>query len=339
MNIKNPFVIKATAVANEFIDKYMPSANGEYVKVYLYVIRHEDEQIGISDIADALNHTEADVRRALAYWKKFGVLEEEAEPAMPTAKEETAAAAESVMPSEMDRKTEKKDILSAGAQKPERKVYTADEIGRLAGDEEFTQLIYIAQKYMNRLFTQRDSEVMAYMYDGLKLSAELIEYLIEYCVQNQHTSLRYMEKVAIDWHEKGIRTVEQAKARTEGFSKDYFAVMRAFGLNDRRPGAAEITYLEKWFGNYGFTRKLIVEACNRTIEAIHQPSFQYADKILTEWKKAGVKTLEDIETLAGRRKTNAQPAAKKQTGNRFHNFEQRNTDYDALVMELWKKEK
>ena len=91
MNIKNPLVIKATAVANEFIDKYMPSANGEYVKVYLYILRHEQDPIEVTDIADALNHTEADVRRALAYWKKFGILEEEAR-AEKSGAEESAAA-------------------------------------------------------------------------------------------------------------------------------------------------------------------------------------------------------------------------------------------------------
>ncbi|WP_243009135.1 DnaD domain protein [Clostridium sp. AM58-1XD] len=373
MNIKNPFVIKATAVANEFIDKYMPSANGEYVKVYLYVLRHEQETIEIADIADALNHTEADVKRALAYWKKYGILEEAAgTEADVSGAGETAAALSGSggkQPDQTYRKPaqeRKKPVQeyqkpvqehqrpvqehqrpvqtyqqSGASSAGTRKVYSVDEINRLSGDEEFTQLLYIAQKYMNRLFTQRDSEVMAYLYDGLKLPAELIEYLIEYCVQNQHTSLRYMEKVAIDWHEKGIGTVDQAKARAEGFSKDYFAVMKAFGLGDRRPGEAEITYLDKWFGEYGFTRKMVVDACNRTIEAIHQPSFQYADKILSEWKKAGVRTLEDVEVLAGRRKkTGATAPAKKQAQtNRFHNFEQRNTDYDALVMELWQKEK
>ena len=362
MYIKNPFVIKATAVANEFIDKYMPSANGEYVKVYLYVLRHEQEQIEIADIADALNHTEADVKRALAYWKKYGILEEAAKQETEVSgAEETAAAVSSTKQqsprtyrtgAQPDQKPQQQPKAShpsypsaqqqAGSLSADaRKVYTADEINRLSGDEEFTQLLYIAQKYMNRLFTQRDSEVMAYLYDGLKLPAELIEYLIEYCVQNQHTSLRYMEKVAIDWHEKGVHTVDQAKARTEGFSKDYFAVMKAFGLGDRRPGEAEITYLDKWFGEYGFTRKMVVDACNRTIESIHQPSFQYADKILSEWKKAGVRTPEDVEVLAGRRKKTgaAAPAKKAAQSNRFHNFEQRNTDYDALVMELWQKEK
>ena len=60
-------------LANEFIDTYM-AANGEYVKVYLYVLRHQGEDITIELIADALNHTESDVRRALSYWKKAGVL-------------------------------------------------------------------------------------------------------------------------------------------------------------------------------------------------------------------------------------------------------------------------
>lgn len=328
MNIKNPLVIKATVVANEFIDKYMPSANGEYVKVYLYILRHEQDKIEITDIADALNHTEADVKRALAYWKKFGILED----GVKAEKEKEAGQKQESREEERPAFPPKESGV--------RKVYTADEVDRLSKDEEFTQLLYIGQKYMNRLFTQRDSEVIAYLYDGLKLSAELIEYLIEYCVQNQHTSLRYMEKVGIDWKEKGISTVEQAKARTEGFSKDYFSVMKAFGINDRRPGEGEIQYLEKWFGEYGFTRKIVVAACNRTIDAIHHPSFQYADKILSEWRKSGVKTMEDVSVLEEKRKKNSGAPVQKTNGtNRFRNFEQRDTDYDALVMELWKKEK
>lgn len=47
-------------VANEFIDRYMADANGEYVKVYLYLLRHASEKLDVGTIADALNHTEAD---------------------------------------------------------------------------------------------------------------------------------------------------------------------------------------------------------------------------------------------------------------------------------------
>ena len=72
--MKSRFGLNATMVANEFIDQYMSAANGEYVKVYLYVLRHQEEPVTVIEVADALNHTEADVRRALAYWTRLGVL-------------------------------------------------------------------------------------------------------------------------------------------------------------------------------------------------------------------------------------------------------------------------
>ena len=49
---------------------------GSYVKVYLYILRHQNqEDLTLEQIADALNHTEADVKRAINYWQKAGVLE------------------------------------------------------------------------------------------------------------------------------------------------------------------------------------------------------------------------------------------------------------------------
>lgn len=79
LGYKNNINAAVTAVSNTFIDEYMGTASGEYVKVYLYLLRHEGENVEIPDIADALNHTEADVRRALAYWERAGVLAPERE--------------------------------------------------------------------------------------------------------------------------------------------------------------------------------------------------------------------------------------------------------------------
>lgn len=59
---------------------------------------------------------------------------------------------------------------------------------------------------MNKVFTQRECEVFAYLYDGLHMTAELLEYVVEYCVQGGHTSIRYIETVAINWHESGLKT-------------------------------------------------------------------------------------------------------------------------------------
>ena len=67
-----------TVLENEFIDRYMASANGEYVKVYLLLLRHMNRPDGVpsvSDMADILECTEKDIRRALKYWKSKDLLD------------------------------------------------------------------------------------------------------------------------------------------------------------------------------------------------------------------------------------------------------------------------
>ena len=112
-------------------------------------------------------------------------------------------------------------------------------------------------------------------------------------------------------------------------------VMRAFGLTGRNPGETEREMIERWFGEYGFTKEVVLEACNRTMEATHNPSFRYADKILSDWRKAGVHSLNDISVLDEQYKGQKSQKTRKnsrQTNNQFLNFEQRNTDYDSMVL-------
>lgn len=66
-----------SAVSNFFIDYYMTDANGEFVKVYLYLVRllNSGRAITVADIADHFNSTEKDICRAIRYWIKEGVLQ------------------------------------------------------------------------------------------------------------------------------------------------------------------------------------------------------------------------------------------------------------------------
>ena len=432
VNFKDRWSVPSTAVAHEFIDQYMAVANGEYVKVYLFVLRHQGEDITIERIADALDHTESDVRRALAYWEKLGILagtrkeapascaamgRQDSGPAQPRdasagpqpARTQASRSLEVHEPPAHDQgfggygtngamsreiHGQGAGIQAAYAQGPEvrgthgqgagiqdahaqgtvgqgrreqgqtsredrdKPVYSAEQVNRLSQDEGFSQLLYIAQKYLNKVFTPRDCQVFAYLYEDLGMNEEVLEYLVEYCVQNGHTSMRYIEAVARSWHEKGIRTAQEAKDYSASYNRDSFAVMKAFGINSRKPAAPEQKLMDKWFKDYGFSRDVVLEACNRTITAIHNPSFQYADKILTDWKEAGVRGLGDIMELDTRRMAAKEDTARsrdkrlqtydtavsgqgnrtrKGAPNQFHNFEQRDTDYDALMLKQVKE--
>lgn len=353
LQVENLLEVSTTSVPNTFIDDYMAEANGEYIKVYMYLLRHSGKSISVTMIADALNHTEADVRRAIAYWQKAGVLKapEKSEGQVKADRELSAALAPD-MEKEAGEKVPEQGRVGHGTMVQgtalTRPHCTEKELSKLSKDGEFSQLIYIAQKYLNKVFTPTDCEVFAYLYSTLHMSADLLEYLVEYCAQNNHTSVRYVEKVAINWHERKLETVEAARAYAQSFSKDSFAVMKAFGLTGRSPAEKEYEDMERWFKKYGFTTEIVVEACNRTIEAIHTPSFQYAERILNEWKKAGVKSRSDIESLDKNRQETKQREQKEKAergqsprrtaggkpANRFHNLEEHGYDYDKMMWNI-----
>ena len=77
LTLKNKFQTNVTLLSNDFIDNYMVNANGEFVKVYLFLLRHLDDpcsSLTITPIADSLNNTENDVLRAFRYWETAGLL-------------------------------------------------------------------------------------------------------------------------------------------------------------------------------------------------------------------------------------------------------------------------
>ena len=362
----------ATILSNIFIDRFMPKANGEFVKVYIYLLRmlnRPEETFGLSQMADSLFCTEGDVLRALKYWeneKLVSLSYEETtltgitlqtpwnEPTAPDVPDVLATVAPDKLYSPVF-SNENADTLPAydtdvhtTADSPnplsERKPLTPDRVKELKQNEEIIQLLYIAEQYLGKTLTPTETRKILFFYDELHMSVDLIDYLIEYCVGRDHRSIRYIETVAMAWKEEGITTVEMAKDSTSRYSKEYFSVLKAMGITNRNPSDAEISLINTWMKDYGFTMELIQEACSRTILQTGQPSFPYADKILQRWKDKNIRTQEDVHLQdAQHQKRKLEKAAAKQTQskssapNRFNNFHQRDYDFAEYEKKLLNK--
>ncbi|MFQ9933256.1 MAG: DnaD domain protein [Lachnospiraceae bacterium] len=335
-----------TVVSNIFLDNYMIKANGEYVKVYLYLLRclsGSDRELTIGYLADVLEHTENDIIRAIKYWAAQGLLtvgynnKEIAYIEIKTLGEyETDHIAATVVHDEPVKEQSSGDI-KASEDKETKKELPTDKLAELLRDDEVKMLLYIVQKYMGKTLSPSETNKILYFYDGLKFSSELIEYLIEYCVSNNHKSFGYIEKVAISWHEEGISTVEEAKKHATSYSKLQYSILKAFGISGRNLGETEKEFVIKWTDQYGFSTDIIVEACNRTIMSVANPSFKYADSVLQKWKKKGVRTVADLKAIDDEyersRETKAANASKKAAVSKtssFSNFSQRTYDNDDM---------
>lgn len=220
---------------------------------------------------------------------------------------------------------------------------TPDHISELKQNEEVSQLLYIAEQYLAKTLTPTEMQKIFFFYDELHMSADLIEYLVEYCVSRGRKSMRYIETVALAWTRDGVTTVEMARDASSRFSKDYYTILKAMGISGRNPVENEISYIDTWRKTYGFDLELIQEACSRTVLSTGQPSFQYADKILSGWKKKNVHTLEDVRLLDAEHKKRQlekavsrkkQPATQSQSNNRFNNFHQRDYDFTEYEKRL-----
>lgn len=264
----------------------MPEANGEFVKVYIYLLRllsAASIPFSLEQMADHFFCTERDIVRALKYWEKEKLLtltyrdnEEIADIVLHVPPVKTQAAAfqtpDSIL-SDPSVNTSDTNVTmemaahsaavsntpvsqaqaispaapqavppnaqtssSASASTPKSaSALTPDRVKELKQNEEIVQLLYIAEQYLGKTLTPTEMKKILFFYDELKLSPDLIEYLIEYSVSRGHKSMRYIETVALAWAEEGINTVTMAKESNSRYAKEYFTIFKAMGISGRNP--------------------------------------------------------------------------------------------------------
>ena len=340
LTLKNRFQGNTTIVENDFIDHYMAKANGEYVKVYLLLLRHlngNGGSLSICGLADYLDCTEKDILRAFTHWSEEGLLKIDYDDAgnicglaigKPVPKSEVPTSTLTTASPEIAKSGTTTAKNSSG--KTTRKATNIQE--------DLRQLYFVAEQYVGKPLTVSEIKKINYFFDTLGFSTDLIEYLIEYCVENGHRTFRYIESVALSWADAGIASVEDAKLNTSAYNKNYFSILNAYGIKGRSPAPIELEYMKKWFEQYGFTLEVILEACNRTISNTHKPDFKYTDSILKNWSASGVKSFSDIThldlTFQQQKNNCKKTTAKAPSKTKFSNFEGRTYDMKSLEQQL-----
>ncbi len=343
-----------TVVSNRFIDDYMAEANDAQLKIYLYLLRmlSADLATGISDIADKYNYTEKDVIRALDFWAKKGVLKLDRDASdeitgvhmVSLTKESsdtavlTSAPASEQIPAEAAY-AQSSDTASSGSapiisirdySKPQ---YTGDDLVNFKEQPNSSQIIFVAEQYLRRPLSQSDITTLMFILDQLHFSDDLVDYLLQYCVDKGKTHHKYIETVALNWAQSGITTPTQAAAYVSRYNLAY-DIMRALGKNNTDPSTVELQYIDKWANTFGYDMSVIGEACARTVLNTEKARFKYADSILTKWYKLGIRNKADIDRLDPQITRQASEESSGTGKNKFNQFNQNSYDFDELEKKL-----
>ncbi|MBX7301902.1 DnaD domain protein [Clostridium chauvoei] len=314
--------LKFTPISNVFIENYMPKARGEFIKVYLLMLKHNmSGEIGISSsiLASSLNLLESDIINALNYWNDEGVIK--------------------LIPIDKMGNFEIDFIdLSLEPINNSKEINLLDELS----DETNNGMLKDIERLIGRPLSPTEFTTYISWKKDYNFSSELILLIIEYCVSRGKSNARYIEKVAIAWHEMNIKTVEDAQnyiRKTEDKWGTYREILKFLGIKNADIMKPQEDMLEKWTTTYNFSLDVIKKACDICSQRLNRADFKYIDGILSSWNRDNLKTIQDIEAKEAKFKSSSAKKSFDNTPNtksnlKFNNFKPRDYDYDSLEKKL-----
>lgn len=263
-----------TPVENLFIEEFMPHANGEFVKVYLYGLHlcyHPTGDMGLPAMATALGLEENTVEDAFTYWERRGIVRKLSDNPKAYAY------------------INLKELMVSGK----------------GGEDDISQSNRAFNQNLQDLFGSRllhgpEYEKMYLLMEDFGFSPDAALLLVKHCIESsgKGTSVTFsaIEKEGKRWAKRGAVTLTAAEDYVRTLSADFAGAkdVLSFLGQKRSPTVPEEQMYSKWRSEWGFSHEAVLHACGETIK-IREPNFGYLDKILENRKDKGQMTSLEME--------------------------------------------
>lgn len=326
-----------TIVENLFISHYMPFAPGDYVKVYLLGLKYSqsyvNNMLSTETIAKTLGITRDEVHDAWRYWAEQDIIK-----LYPydQSDAESGFTVEYINIKEL--------MLNIREERQSTDKYSPERIIAARGNQDVRAMFDSFRQLFGRELSPNELFMFLDWMDDYNFPPDVIKLLVEECVSRDKKDMPYLKQVAKNWFDAGIDSVDKAKqynARHKEKWQKYNKVLSFLRIG-RQPTSAEEEMLQKWFYTFGYGEDVVLKACELTAGTL-KPSFNYIDKILTEWHKKGLSAMPEVEAylLKNPSKTGKNSNTEKRVSVNhkptFNNFANRKYDTKLLKERLIKK--
>ena len=314
------------SVSEIFILKYMKDMPQEAVKLYMYLLYIEVNQINIEieTISKEINISLKDVKASLDYLQEKGliIMMEEGFYIVDLQEKE-------VMELYTPKVTASKEMIEANQRKNNKREKIINDIESMyfAGNmkaEWYKKIILWFEKY--------------------NFSNEAMLGIFSHCFSDEVKPIAYVETVVKSMADKGVITINDLSKQIVNYdkkSKIIKFVKTELNLHKTLTKPQE-RIVEKWIFDYNYDKEQIKLVIDKTINA-QNVGFNYLDKIITEWYQQGLKTAEEIlkyekenkEKLEEKKKEkNNRKSTNNIASNNIENREQRKYE-DFQVFDLF----
>jgi len=266
------YFLLETGVENIFINEYMASAPGDFVKVYLFSLMYAEQGLDISHekLAALLSLEHEDVLKAWSYWEKMGTIRK-------------------IHKEGEDKFSYGVEFVSLRGQlygeKTSRKPVASDQNTQaLMADKEVKGMFDAIEKITGRMISGTEMmEVLSWIND-FNASPEIIVYGYSYCIQKKKKDIKYIAAVVKNWAAEGltdVNSVDEHLAQSEKKQSRYKRVFQALGFA-RNATEEERRIMDTWFDTMEFSVDKVLDACRKT-SGITNPNINYVNKVLVNW--------------------------------------------------------
>ena len=280
------FFLLDTKVENIFINEYMPSAPGDFVKVYLYASMYAEHGLEITEkaIAKQVGLSEEKVREGWEYWEERGVIRKRYF--------DTQGNVSFIVEF-----LSLKEQLYGKNTAPVRGEASRPKGDNVFGNPEVKVMFKDIEKALGRTLDSSElGQIMKWLTD-YGASPEVVFTAVKYSIDKNKTSMRYIESVVKGWTEEGLQSTDQISEKLQEMDEKYYRyrrVLKALGFT-RNATEAEKEMRDNWFERMGYSMDRVLEACTKTA-GISSPNFNYVNKVLENWRDEAQSKGVDVNT-------------------------------------------
>jgi len=268
-------------------ENYIKLASEYQLKALLLILANNG-QASSKEIAKTLGCTESDVDDFLEFWVDEGILVSNSSTAAPEAVKKPPAP---------KTETKKKPAKKALESMPVPSLSPKEIATVLRENPALAELLQNAQEVLGRTISHAEQELIVNMVQYYGLPSEVVLTILQYYkTEKEHgraIGTAYLGAMAKNWSEEGITTLDAAEEKLrelENSDKLWKEILGAASISFRNPTVNQREMIKTW--HEGFSFDMIAYACELMKENAVKPTLKYVDKILQNWQKQGIKTLD-----------------------------------------------
>ncbi len=306
-------LFSTTKIPDIFFSEYLSQSSGDSIKVYLYILflSKYGKDIKLNDLSKKLALPLQTIQDSLKYWEDLEVI----------TKKGTGFIINNLQEIELHKLYNPRISFSKeDIERNEKSKYRASSIEAI--NSTFFQGLMSPAWYAD----------IGIWFDKYGFDEQVMIALFSYCLKRSALHKNYVQVVADAWSKHNVKTfsdLEDYFQRQEALQKIEKSIQKKLGIS-RPLTEYEKAYIEKWSVDFAYTLDVIEIALKRTTSKANF-SFDYIDKMISDWHDRNLKTSDDVQNFLAQYKTQMKNKKELEKKVKYNNFEQRSYDnFDNL---------